>query len=634
MHRLAWLLIALSLALTAAAGAAEPPRRDEVRVLIDVSGSMKRNDPQNLRAPALRLLVNLLPAQAEAGAWSFAQHVNPLVPVAAVSGDWRRDALAASDSIHSRGLFTDIGAALTTATRDWQEPNPASRRSLILLTDGVVDVSKDPGANERARAAILNKLLPRLKSAGIQLHTIALSANADAELLTSLAEGTDGGFAQTESADELQRIFLKMFERAVSRDTLPLENNRFQVDASVDELTLLVFSKPDAPAAQLQPPGTTPFGAGNAPANARWHTESGYDLITIERPSPGEWQILAEVDPGNRAMIVSDLKLRVSEIPNNLLPGEAVPLQIALTENDAVITRPDFLRLLEVGVQQQSGSDARRWALADNGLADDGTGGDGIYSMRLGPSLRAGDNELLIEVKSDTFQRQLRQIVRLAGQPFAVQVEPRTSGHRLLIEKRVDWIKPESVRIGASVSRSDGSSAQLTVPAEGTGWALTLLGVDGQLEQTVELQAAGKTESGRQFQLSLPPVRLAPPAPAAPPAEVAPSEPTPQPEAPAANWLMIGAAVVFANLVLAALGGLVWYLVKRRRRPPPGFGEGANAIAAVAAATAVGASDAVETDAAPQRPAAVPQLEAEPEESVALEADQDLAEDAKRPETT
>ncbi|RLA17269.1 MAG: hypothetical protein DRQ56_09430, partial [Gammaproteobacteria bacterium] len=33
----------------------------DVRVLIDVSGSMKQNDPRNLRIPALKLLVNLLP---------------------------------------------------------------------------------------------------------------------------------------------------------------------------------------------------------------------------------------------------------------------------------------------------------------------------------------------------------------------------------------------------------------------------------------------------------------------------------------------------------------------------------------------------------------------------------------------
>ena len=36
------------------------PENSDVRVLIDVSGSMKKNDPKNLRSPALRLLVGLL----------------------------------------------------------------------------------------------------------------------------------------------------------------------------------------------------------------------------------------------------------------------------------------------------------------------------------------------------------------------------------------------------------------------------------------------------------------------------------------------------------------------------------------------------------------------------------------------
>ena len=34
----------------------------DVRILIDVSGSMKENDPRNLRVPAMRLMSELLPA--------------------------------------------------------------------------------------------------------------------------------------------------------------------------------------------------------------------------------------------------------------------------------------------------------------------------------------------------------------------------------------------------------------------------------------------------------------------------------------------------------------------------------------------------------------------------------------------
>ena len=79
-----FLKIALPLALlvtmpTKLAQAAETPSSD-VRVVIDVSGSMKKNDPKNLRAPALRMLVGLMPDDANSGVWTFAKMVNMLVP--------------------------------------------------------------------------------------------------------------------------------------------------------------------------------------------------------------------------------------------------------------------------------------------------------------------------------------------------------------------------------------------------------------------------------------------------------------------------------------------------------------------------------------------------------------------------
>ena len=45
----------------------EEERLADVRLLIDVSGSMKLNDPANLRQPAIDLLVKLLPEGSKAG---------------------------------------------------------------------------------------------------------------------------------------------------------------------------------------------------------------------------------------------------------------------------------------------------------------------------------------------------------------------------------------------------------------------------------------------------------------------------------------------------------------------------------------------------------------------------------------
>ena len=44
---------------------------DDIRILIDVSGSMKQNDPANLRIPALKLINGLIPSGSRAGVWTL-----------------------------------------------------------------------------------------------------------------------------------------------------------------------------------------------------------------------------------------------------------------------------------------------------------------------------------------------------------------------------------------------------------------------------------------------------------------------------------------------------------------------------------------------------------------------------------
>ncbi|MEX2333424.1 MAG: hypothetical protein WD600_04145, partial [Pseudohongiella sp.] len=43
----------------------------DVRILIDISGSMRDTDPQNRRTPAINLLIDAIPDDAIAGIWSF-----------------------------------------------------------------------------------------------------------------------------------------------------------------------------------------------------------------------------------------------------------------------------------------------------------------------------------------------------------------------------------------------------------------------------------------------------------------------------------------------------------------------------------------------------------------------------------
>ena len=146
----------------------------DVRVLIDVSGSMKKNDPKNLRAPALRLITRLLPNKSVSGTWIFGEHVNMVVPHDVVDKSWKQKAQQQSNKIHSLGLFTDIEQVLKEATQDVSN-DATYKRSIILLSDGLVDISKDKVYSDESRQRILDDILPVLKDLNIAVHTIALS---------------------------------------------------------------------------------------------------------------------------------------------------------------------------------------------------------------------------------------------------------------------------------------------------------------------------------------------------------------------------------------------------------------------------------------------------------------------------
>lgn len=314
---LALVLGLLLLAAPAVVRAAAGDAAKDIRILIDISGSMKQNDPQRLRAPALRLLTGLLSKDARAGVWTYAQYVNMLVPHGTVDAHWKERAQQAAAGINSAGLFTNIEEVLVKASAGWQAADPGIERHLIMLTDGLVDVAPDPALNAASRARVVNEVLPQLRERQVKVHTIALSAGADQALLRQLAAATGGWYEQVDNADGLQRVFLRLFEKTAKPDTLPLTANTVKVDASIREMTFLMFRKADEEIELVTPAGKT-LSAAQAPAAVRWHRDTGYDLVTITQPEAGDWHIRGTEDQDNRVVVVTDLKVRATTLPNNL----------------------------------------------------------------------------------------------------------------------------------------------------------------------------------------------------------------------------------------------------------------------------------------------------------------------------
>jgi len=268
------LLVTWPLAWGAPVIAAIASPQSDIRILIDVSGSMKLNDPRNLRQPSLRLITGLLNDGNNAGIWTFGQYVNMLVKQGPVNDEWKARARSASAEINSYGLRTNIEGALRDATWDWMRPTEhQQQQSLILLTDGLVDIADDNDLNQASRKRILDDILPRLQQAGINIHTIALSEDADTELLAQLSTATQGIHTNVKTSKELERVFLRLFEASTASETLPLNDNRFKVDKSIHEMTLLVFHQSNAKATHISQPDGTIIDNQNNPENVKLDTQ-------------------------------------------------------------------------------------------------------------------------------------------------------------------------------------------------------------------------------------------------------------------------------------------------------------------------------------------------------------------------
>ena len=336
--------------------AAEPLPPD-VRIVIDISGSMKQTDPQNLRRPALNLLTELLPADAQSGVWTFGRFVDMSVAHGDVNEAWRAAARNASGRIGSVALNTNLTGALDRAMND-APLSPDYAQSVILLTDGRIDMDNtegDPNSppNRLERQRLLSQILPAYREAGVKIHTLALSDNADKETLRQIAMETDGLFLQARTAEELMPAFLKAFDRSVPVEQVPMDDNRFSIDNSVREFTALIFRSQDSQPTVLIALDGIRYDAKSAElqGGVRWHHDLNFDLVTISSPQAGEWFADAKLDPENRVQILSDLRLRVDGLPGSLFSGVPVDLEMSLTNEGDTVTEPTILQLTDVTLQ-------------------------------------------------------------------------------------------------------------------------------------------------------------------------------------------------------------------------------------------------------------------------------------------
>ncbi len=493
-------------------GSAQPrtPDQADIRLVIDISGSMRRTDPDNLRRPALSLLVRLLPPDSRAGVWTFGQQVNELIPHARVDDAWRARAQDEVDAVNSVALYTNIGAALERAAYDRDRLDQNRPADIILLTDGVVDVSPDQEVNRREQARVINELVPELKASGYRVHTIALSDEADEALLREMAQASDGMFSRARNADELMDSLLRIFQQTVPAERLPIEEGEFLVDDSVEEFTALIRRDEDQSAAILTDPDGRSYHRELSAPNLNWHHTEHYDLVTIKGPEAGRWSLDTELQPRSRLTVVSNLQLVVEPLPNNVAVGQPLSLAFHLRDENGRLSDPELLSLLDIDVQLRSPSAEAPRALRWEHEPPD----EGRYRMNLPAPRSPGEYQLELTVDGRTFERLFSHRLAVASQ-FSVQLNKQRAEGETVGEtaEEVQWHLSVTARESVNIERTDvvahlrhsgGFSSVEPMDSPEPGVWHKVITPEQQANYRIGLQASGETTGGVRFEEKLP----------------------------------------------------------------------------------------------------------------------------------
>ncbi|MCF6218626.1 MAG: VWA domain-containing protein [Gammaproteobacteria bacterium] len=479
----------------------------DIVLVMDSSGSMKKNDPNDLRKPAAKLLISLLGKDDRASIVSFSDDGYPVAYLTGTHSASNNDLLfKAVEKISNKGAYTNLAGAIKAATRVYEQAWDSQRKHVVvLMSDGKVDLASAV-EDEKATAELITKLLPVLKEKQIQVYTIAFTDNSDMRLLQGIANLTDGHFNIARTDKDLHQVFASIFEQSKEPDILPMRSGRFSVDHNVREMTIIANKASLDTRVSLTLPSGRVLESDRAPADIKWLVSDQFDLITIQNPEPGEWAMLPEGE-ANRAYIITDLKMALHVLPEQPQRGDRLEFNIWLEDDGHLLSKQEVLSALRVDlVENLPSGHSQRIALQGDRAANGTLSGYYRSDILLN---EYGRYRIEVTASTGTFDRVKSKVIDLTPP-----------------------MKPQEV-----LNALEDPNSTVLQPL-----------------------------AGAEHVYTVPPPVEHPPQPAVTPAPVVPAVVEYLPEESDAESGVLLAVIIFIifNLILAAGGGIIWWVQRRK----------------------------------------------------------------------
>lgn len=300
---------------------------------------------------------------------------------------------------------------------------------------------------------------------------------------------------------------------------IPYFDNRFRLDAQLDEITLIFFRKAGTPPIILVRPDGSKLRVGNYPKdNVKWYDDRTYDMIKITKPMPGPWQAIGDILPQSKIMVVSEVSIEVIPIPEIVLAGETLKMTGKLINGGVEIDTPAFRDVVSLDVDFYSTNNSaydnfgaepvQLTTFRDDGEDLDEYYNDGIFTGEFLLDFAPGEWVPIYVVKLPMLTRELRQKpIIIQRTPITISVETtqdKLSHHQIIFTIDPTYVDPDSILLQGKFTLPDRQTEPFSV-MEGKGnKRIEKMGYTESGIHRVNVNVFGKTLSGREFRLVVP----------------------------------------------------------------------------------------------------------------------------------
>ncbi|MBA6326595.1 TIGR03503 family protein [Colwellia sp. MB02u-6] len=300
---------------------------------------------------------------------------------------------------------------------------------------------------------------------------------------------------------------------------IPYFDNRFRIDEQLDEVTLIFYRRSGANPIILIRPDGSKLNINNYPEDkVQWFDDLTFDMLKIKSPMIGPWQVIGQVQANSKIMVVSEIRLEVTPLPEIILQGETLKVVARLFNGDLIIDDPLFQDVLTLNVDFFSTNNSafdnfgaapiQLASFHDNGRDLDEHANDSLFTGEFELDFAPGEWQPIYIVKIPMITRELRQKpIVVQKNPISISVvtnQGENNTHMVTFTIDDSLVNADSILIQGKVTFPDQQVEPFTVVQErGLTRTHTIAFAEPGVHR-IKVRVFGDIQNGREFQTILP----------------------------------------------------------------------------------------------------------------------------------